>query len=442
MLFFRELKKVICSFSFLILIIGMIAMAASQDIFDFSDRKMEMPQPGQDYGMQTKEIPEIIMPAALDSLYHEFCADNYTAYPIGFYKNVKLNDSKQQQMAEILSALTGTPVKELMKADSRTEEKGKSITFDNGTGITAQGNGDFTVEMPDESSDGQAALSITLQENISYEEFKGYMAKADELIGGGSSYSQAYLIRFGRVPITYEEAIEQYSLWKNEDHFTGAFARMFSDYMGVGVLSVLPVFLGVALCLKDKRANVNGLIYTRKVSSIHIIITRYLGILAAVMIPTIILSYISNASVWNMFDGMAIDYLAPLKYDLGWLLPSVMVSAAVGMFLTELTGTPIAIAVQGLWWFLDMNLGISEIYGGYSLFRLTPRHNSLGNTQVYMDGFERLAANRLLFAGIALLLIAATVVIYEQKRRGKINGYGKIKKFFADLADRKNKSAA
>ena len=55
---------------------------------------------------------------------------------------------------------------------------------------------------------------------------------------------------------------------------------------------------------------------------------------------------ISNSTVWGQYSGMALDYLAPLKYALGWLMPSVMIAVAIGMFFTELTGTPIAIAIQ------------------------------------------------------------------------------------------------
>ena len=79
-------------------------------------------------------------------------------------------------------------------------------------------------------------------------------------------------------------------------------------------------------------------------------------------------------------------------------MPSVMISTAIGMFLTELTGTPIAVAVQGLWWMFDVNLGIKTVHSGYSLFRLAPRHNagadSLFRTQDYLDHFQNSCAEQ------------------------------------------------
>lgn len=80
--------------------------------------------------------------------------------------------------------------------------------------------------------------------------------------------------------------------------------------------------------------------------------------------------------------------------------------------------------------------------GVHTLFELTPRHNVLGNTQIFLDEFNTLVANRLVMSGAALLFVIATVIIYEQKRRGRFSGYGKIKIHITSLANRKGKSAA
>lgn len=177
------------------------------------------------------------------------------------------------------------------------------------------------------------------------------------------------------------------------------------------------------MSLKDKQAKMSELIYIRKTSSAKIIVVRYLAILTAVMLPVIILSYISNISIWNMYSGMQLDYLAPLKYDFGWIMPSAMITAAVGICLTELTDTPIAVAVCALWWFIDVNLGMKSVSASYALFRLAPRHNSgphsYFRTQDYIDHFPQLIVNRLLFTGLSIVLVFGTIFIYEAKRKGK-----------------------
>lgn len=404
MLLGKEIKKAAISITFFVFIIALLAMPLSQDVLNFSNHDViTAPKQGEDYGIQQKEVPELIMPAAFNSLYNEFTANEYIAYPIGFYKNVKLNETDKEKMAEIISTLSGVPVNDLLTSAN--------------------------------------SIEVTLSDDISYEEFKKCMKQADDLIGGGSNYSESNLLNYSYVAITYEEAVTNYNLIVNEDKFTGAYARLFCDYVGI-ILSILPVFIAVAICLKDKRAKMNDLIYVRKTSSFKLILSRYFAVVISVMLPTVILAYISNSTVWGQYSGMALDYLAPLKYALGWLMPSVMIAAAIGMFFTELTGTPIAIAIQGLWWFIDLNVGVGRLRGVHTLFELTPRHNSLGNTQIFLDEFHTLVTNRLIIAGAALLLVAVTVIIYEQKRRGKFSGYREIKRHNTSLANRKSKSAA
>ncbi len=58
--------------------------------------------------------PELVMPAALDSLYAEFTANSYTTYPIGFYHTVKLSGKDTEKMAGLLSELTGKPRKSFL----------------------------------------------------------------------------------------------------------------------------------------------------------------------------------------------------------------------------------------------------------------------------------------------------------------------------------------
>lgn len=402
MLLWKEIKKTVLSITFAVFIIFLLAFAISQEVLNFSNEIITVPQQGEDYGTQQKEEPELIMPAAFSSLYKEFTANEYIAYPIGFYKNVKLNDTDQEKMAEIISTLSGVPVDDLLNKSN---------------------------------------IKVNLSADIYYKKFKECMKQADNLIGGGSNYSENSLLNFSCVKITYEEAVESYNLIASTDKFTGAYARLFCDYIGI-ILSILPVFIAVAVCLKDRRAKMNDLIYARKISSFKLILSRYFAIIIAVMLPTVILAYISNSTIWGQYSGMNLDYFAPLKYAIGWLMPSAMIAVAIGIFFTELTETPIAIAIQGLWWFIDLNAGVSRMGGVHTLFELTPRHNVLGNTQIFLDEFNTLVANRLVMSGAALLFVIATVIIYEQKRRGRFSGYGKIKIHITSLANRKGKSAA
>ena len=103
MLFIKECKKVLFSLTFLVYFITVLAMYFTQFHSD-SREPLEMPVPGRDnYGMIAKEIPEIMMPAAVESLVGEYLSGSFTAYPYGFIKHVKLTENKKMQLAKIIA---------------------------------------------------------------------------------------------------------------------------------------------------------------------------------------------------------------------------------------------------------------------------------------------------------------------------------------------------
>ena len=448
MLFLHELKKTVFSISYIIFVIIAVFAIFSQGALNFSGDKIAEPVIGENYGTKNDELPEIVMPAALQSLYAEFVENNYTCYPIGFIKNVKLNDDEQMRTAEIIADITG------MNADKiyRTQGSLYDISIGEVSGdinLQSDGNGGFIIsgnENENEKNTQRERMDFSVRGDMSYTEFKGLMQEVDDILGGGSDYAAESLRGFGTVPRTYEEAVADYELVKSSDKITGGYARLFSDYAVAIVFSFFPVFLAVIISMKDGYAKMSELIYTRRAAGIKIVLMRYLAILTAVMLAAVVLSYISSATVWSMYKGMELDYFAPLAYDFGWIMPSAMTAVAVGMFLTELTNTPVAIAVQGIWWFLDMNMGMHSVSASYSLLRLAPRHNAGTNsyfrTQDFIDNFSNLLANRLLFAGLSVILVIGTVIIFEAKRKGKFNGNEKIKRAFANIRNCRNQSQA
>jgi hypothetical protein len=252
------------------------------------------------------------------------------------------------------------------------------------------------------------------------------MKRADKLLGGGSSYSETFLKSNAWIQMTYEDALQNYNEVVEKDHYTGAFARLFCDYMGL-MLGILPVFLAVTRGLRDKRARAREVIYSRQGSSFHIVMSRYLAMLVMMLLPVILLSIVPTAEslYYASSSGISVDAFAYLKYSFGWLLPTIMIATAVGVILTELTDSAISILIQGFWWFISVMVGAANIRGGYS-WNFIPRHNDLGNYEVFHDNFGILVANRIVYAAAAILLVFATVLIYEWKRKGRLMIHGKI----------------
>ena len=248
------------------------------------------------------------------------------------------------------------------------------------------------------------------------------MHEMETMIGEeGSYYSREMMITyFGMSEMSYEEACAEYDQTINGDNVTGAFARLFCDYMGLS-LGLYPIFIIVFIWLKDHTDHMTELLYIRKVSSLKLVLARYLAGVTMVLIPVILLSFESLIPLMSFGRGygISIDYFAYIKYILWWLLPTIMIVSAMGIFFTLLTDSPIAILLQFLWWTIDK--GATVLSGDTKIATLMIRHNTLRGYKLIKDSFYAICFNRLLMAGISILLIILSVWILQQKRRGKIN---------------------
>ncbi|MDE6362903.1 MAG: hypothetical protein K2L86_01335, partial [Lachnospiraceae bacterium] len=114
MLFWREFQKTIVGIPYILFVAVIVIALNSQGVLDFRSELVAEPTPSgsQNYGTKNEEIPERIMPAALASLYAEFQANRYQTYPIGLIKYVKLDEDRQQRIAEILSEISGVNAEE------------------------------------------------------------------------------------------------------------------------------------------------------------------------------------------------------------------------------------------------------------------------------------------------------------------------------------------
>ncbi len=161
MLFRKEFNKVIGSISYLIFIGVLVIALYSQGVMNFREDKLEQPQTGQYYGVKSEEIPELIMPAAMEALYQEFSMNSYVTYPIGFYKKVRLNDSKQEEIAQILSDLTGIDRDSILYAANESVEEGQEGGFIIGDSadMTNNGDGSFSVSWQEEEPEEREVFS-------------------------------------------------------------------------------------------------------------------------------------------------------------------------------------------------------------------------------------------------------------------------------------------
>ncbi len=96
--------------------------------------------------------------------------------------------------------------------------------------ILSEISGVNAAALPDENNI-QNEPDLSVRKDISYAEFKSLMQTADDILGGGSDYASDALIHYGRVPVTYEEAVARYELVKTLECSLQADMRGFSAIM-------------------------------------------------------------------------------------------------------------------------------------------------------------------------------------------------------------------
>ena len=398
---------------------------------DFERPLLSKPSEDDDYfgSKVSEEDPEAIMTGVTRTLLSEYEDNSYATYPLGYYKAITLSNSKQKQVLEILCEITGLTEAELknLPDDYFPAVTGTMISFE-AMNVDKDGNLNINMEMEggatntkSEDNKNKNKYKYThFVSQVTYEHFKELMQTMEDIIGEkGSQYSPEMMVTyFGISEMTYEEALEEYNQTINQDKVTGGFARLFCDYMGLE-LGLYPIFLIVMIWMKDRMSNATELIYSRKVSSAKLVISRYAASITMVLLPILLLSLESLVPLiaFGAENGIQIDYFAYIKYILWWLLPEVMVVCAIGIFFTLLTNSPIAIAVQFLWWMVDK--GTTGLSGDTKLMTLMIRHNTLRGYEIIQEDLQIICMNRLLMAGISILFVILSIWILMLKRNGK-----------------------
>lgn len=410
-----ELWRILKSVVFILMAGGIVLFAYTQGIF-LPGSAITKPEPNGYYGMKPSNDPSLIMPEAATSLLVQYSANEYITYPKGFYKVIKLNEEDRKKMAEIVSELFVNEVSNTSQNSKNMDTESYEIQI-SGDSFSLNGDGSLQTVMPyKEVPTGTAGFQFNHE--ITWERFKELMSQADKLLGGGSDFSETWLNhRFGQIPVRYEEALADYELIISHDKVTGTYARLFCDYMGI-ILGLLPVFPAVFLSLCDRR-DISPMLYTRSISSGKFILIRFFALATATMLPILLMCAVLTCIHTADYGLENVDVFAYFKYAFFWLFPTAITAISVGLFFTTLTGTPIAIAIQFIWWFIDM-MGRNGMYSFFGVrpFQLIPRHNALGNVEVYFDYLPRLIQNRIWIMFIAVLLVMGTIYVFSAKRRG------------------------
>ena len=174
----------------------------------------------------------------------------------------------------------------------------------------------------------------------------------------------------------------------------------------------------------------NELIDYRQMSSAKLVFSRYFASVTITLLPVVLLSFQSLLPLMGYAEeqGLGVDYFAFIIYIMWWLMPTIMIVTALGMCVTLLTDTPVAILLQFAWWFIDK--GITGLSGDTHLFTLMVRHNTLRGFDIIQEDFSVICSNRLCLVCLSGVLLMVSIWIIVQKRKGKINAATMYEKWF------------
>lgn len=401
-LFFKECKQVLRSLVYYIYVVIFVLFITSQMSGESAIDKLQEPQPGQSYYGETMTRDETLsMEGALATLFLESYHNSFATYPIGLYKEVTLNGDEMEQVKAILERCTGKSYETLEKEMD---------------------------EYYSQSDIGNTSYRIAVKEGFTYASFEMVMEEVCGLVGKGSFYEKESYENRTYVPMTYEQAKEEYDALCAEDRLTRAYMRLFCDYAGI-VLSILPIFVGVSRALRDQRAKVQQVIYSKSVSGTMIIVSRYLANLVMLAIPVFLTALLIQQPFYYKAQTMGIqgDIWAFLTVPGVWLLPEIMTVLAVSFLVTEFTGAIWTIFLQVAWGFASL-FSSTTLVGDFGL-SLVARWNTLGQTMLYSSLKKEFFFNRGYYFLLAVVCVILTVFVYEKKRRGGESIHEKLRKF-------------
>lgn len=407
-LFLKECKQILKSLVFyiyaIVLIFFMTSQMGAEDI-----QVMEKPEPNAgSYGTKVTVDKDVIMESAVNELWMETNSNCYMTYPFGFAKEIKLNEEEISLMKSYLEDMTG---KDYEALESEIVEYFK--------------RSDETQTSTEENMYVANVYTLEVREDLTYEEFLKIMKKVTKLIGSGSSYEQSKLEEMTYEEMTYEEALEAYEEILDKDHISGAYARIFCDYASI-ILSILPAFLGVTRCLRDKRSKVTGVIYAKEASTGSLLVSRYFATVVMTFLPVLLVAmfmqmpYLYHAQTLHI----APDYVVFLRYVTIWLLPLIMVVVGLSFFLTELLDSILPVFIQILW--AGSALFSSETLVGNFGLNLIPRWNIVGETTRFFEQIGDLYVNRIFYVLLAGVFVAGAILAMAYKRKKGVSVIGKV----------------
>lgn len=406
MLFWKESRRIVFSRIYLLFFAAVFFFAFYTQLWHDMGlgRDYDPPHPGGDYGMIVVDDPETLAQGATASLLSEFIANTFTTYPFGYIHKVHLKDGDREKVSMILQRLTGFDDPETYAKEHFESEP---VFYDLDITPTIE------YQIPE----------LDVLTRVSIEDFRALMTETDKILGGGSVYAPEVIDQnFSLAPASYEDALDEYNTLVNDDHITNGYARLFCDYHGI-FMALFPVFLIAVYLSADQRSKMEELIFSRRISSVRLTLSRFAALVFAEMLPVLFTAILANIRVMQFYGAAGLDYFAMFKYALIWILPTCIAVTGVDMLLLNLLHPVLLVILHFAFWFFAT---MSEPDSGLGYFTFIIRHNTCYERQLFMDQLPVFIVNRLLFTVLGILLAFASAYLWKRRREGRLYAFKQL----------------
>lgn len=359
------------------------------------------------YGSAEAEIQEQVRRNMEYRLYRDMVNNRYDTYRFGILTHKSLKFEDRQKVLAIFEKIAGRSfykvdaefylmdLEKVMADRKMTEKEARDYLRDV---YYKQLKNEFTAGRSTELLYNYVEY-MPVNGSLSYGEFKKEVAGLRRIIGGHSD-DYTNFAKYGSAPVTYDEALDRYETFVYKDGVSGAYARLFCDYMGV-VAGILPALIAWEIFrggFRKKKRDDNEIWF------------RFFAVTAMSILPILILAVAATFELSSGVRplGLSIDYFAFIGYALVWLIPTTAFAAAVGMFFTVATKRSVGIFVQLLIWYWSVSLwtsaGMEPVKYGASMIL---RHGLIGEYDIYAASLGGILINRVVYLLAAFALAAA-----------------------------------
>lgn len=243
-----------------------------------------------------------------------------------------------------------------------------------------------------------------------YNQFQKMMDTLNAQLGGNTGFASQRFTASIITDATYEDAVAEYQQ-KIEYGMTRVLAVQICDISGLAV-GILPIFLAAFAFSREKKRGIQETIGSKSFSSIAYVWAKFTGICLPVLFTLMVIFTVPTiiAAVWSQHN-QGIQIFAYYATMAVWLFPTVLITAAMGLFVSTVTGNgAVAVLVQAVLWFIS-SLPFEHSFGLYKIFL---RYDAQAPFPSEWVGDALL--NRIFITVLALGLVMATGVIYNRKR--------------------------